>query len=154
MAHYPLNHSLRQTYRFIAALGGLYLVLTGAIGIAQTWGDAFFGDTSDWVLGVRVNPAGAWFFLIAGLVVLGAATVGGNMLHQVNLILGWALLAVSMIELAVMQTDANVLNVSMVNVFALIVVGLLTLTAGLYGRVDEVGPERRTRTNRTSTPVN
>jgi len=135
MAHYPLNHHLRQTYRFFAGVAGLYLLVTGALGVAATWGDPFFHRGSDWSLGLRVNPAGAWLILLAGLLALIAAVSGGNLGHRVNLLLGWALCGVAMVVLAFLQTDANVLNASVVNVIALTVIGLVLLVAGLYGKV-------------------
>ena len=65
MAHYPLNHHLRQTYRFLAGLAGLYLALVGVLGLAATWGDPFTDRGHEWVLGLRVNPASAWLYAIA-----------------------------------------------------------------------------------------
>jgi hypothetical protein len=135
MAHYPLNHHLRQSYRFLAVLTGLYLLLVGVIGIATTAGDPFFHRGSDWVLGLRVNPAAAWLYAVIGLIVLAAAVVGGNVHHRVNLVLGWGIAGLAMVVMTMIQTDANVLNVSMVNVIVLTLLGLVLLTAGLYGRV-------------------
>jgi Domain of unknown function (DUF4383) len=135
MAHYPLNHHLRQSYRFLAALAGLYLLLVGVLGIATTAGDAFFNRGSDWVLGLRVNPASSWLYAVVGAVVLAAALIGGNVHHRVNLVLGWGLAGVAMVVMTMIQTDANVLNVSMVNVIVLVLLGLVLLTSGLYGKV-------------------
>nr|WP_296070410.1 DUF4383 domain-containing protein [uncultured Actinoplanes sp.] len=135
MAHYPLNHHLRQTYRFLATLAGLYLVLFGAIGLGRTWGDPFFHRGSDWVLGLRTNPATAWLTTIVGVVLLATVLIGANTFHRLALVLGWGLCAYAAFLLAVMQTDANVFNASMINVIVLIVLGLVVLTAGLYGKV-------------------
>ena len=135
MAHYPLNHHLRQTYRFLAFLAGAYLLVTGVIGVATTWGDSFFNRGHDWSLGLRVNPAGAWLLAIVGLVIVGAALVGGNVHHQVSLIVGWGLCGLAILIMASLQTDANALNASMINVLVLLIVGLVTLVAGLYGKV-------------------
>jgi len=135
MAHYPINHHLRPTYRFLAALAGLYLLLVGVIGIATTAGDAFFDRGSDWALGLRVNPASSWLYAVLGAVVLAAALIGGNVHHRVNLVLGWVLAGIAMVVMTMIQTDANVLNVSMVNVIVLVVLGLVLLTSGLYGKV-------------------
>jgi hypothetical protein len=139
MAHYPLNHHLRQTYRLLAGTAGLYLLLVGVIGLAGTWGDPFFHRGSDWVLGLRVNPAGSWLILLAGLLALGAAVAGGNLHHRGNLILGWGLCGFAMVVMALIQTDANVFNVSMVNVIVLTGLGLVLLIAGLYGKVGSTG---------------
>jgi hypothetical protein len=135
MAHYPLNHHLRQPYRFLTVLAGLYLTLAGVLGVAFTWGDPFFHRGADWALGLRLNPAAAWLYTIGGVLVLLAALAGGNVHHRINLVLGWGILAVAMVTMAFIQTDANILNVSMSNVIALTLAGLFVLIGGLYGKV-------------------
>ena len=135
MAHYPLNHHMRPIYRFLAALASLYLFLFGIIGIAVTWGESFFGRGSDWVLGLRTNPAAAWLATLAGIVLLAAVVLGGNLFHRVTVLIGWGMCAWAMVMLAMIQTDANIFNVSMVNVLTIVVLGLVVLTAGLYGKV-------------------
>ena len=136
MAHYPLNHHLRPAYRLLAGLAGLYFALVGLIGLAKTWGDPFFyRHGGDWSLGLRVNPASAWLYTIVGLVLLAAALIGGNLFHRVAIVLGWGLCGASVLVMAFLQTDANVLNASMINVIVTIALGLVTLTAGLYGKV-------------------
>jgi hypothetical protein len=136
MAHYPVNHQLRSVYRFLAGLAGVYLVLFGAIGLGTSWGEPFFHRGGDWALGLRTNPAAAVLSLVAGLVILGAALIGGNLHHRVNLILGWALMAYGIATMAVIQTDANILNASMVNVVVVLLLGLAVLCGGLYGKVE------------------
>jgi hypothetical protein len=139
MAHYPLNHHLRQTYRLLAGAAGLYLLIAGAIGLARTWGDPFLHRGSDWSLGLRVNPAGSWLTLLAGLLAVAAAVAGGNLHHRVNLVLGWGLCGYALAVMAFIQTDANIFNVSMVNVLVLVLLGLVLLIAGLYGKVGPSG---------------
>jgi hypothetical protein len=135
MAHYPINHHFRQPYRLLTAAAGLYLTLFGILGIASTWGDPFFHRGSDWVLGLRTNPAAAWLATVVGLIVLVAALIGGNVHHRVNLVLGWGIIAVAMVLMTMIQTDANVLNVSMANIIVLTLLGLVILLGGLYGKV-------------------
>ena len=135
MAHYPLNHHLRQTYRFVAFLAGAYLLVTGVIGLAATWGDPFFHRGHDWSLGLRVNPAGSWLLTVLGLLVVAATLLGGNLHHNVTLVAGWAMCGIAVLIMATMQTDANALDASMVNVLVLLIVGLVTLVAGLYGKI-------------------
>ncbi|MEV4636167.1 DUF4383 domain-containing protein [Actinoplanes sp. NPDC049548] len=135
MAHYPLNHHLRPAYRVVAGAAGGFLALFGVLGIAATWGDPFFHRGHDWVLGLRANPAGAWLATLLGIAILAAVVVGGNVHHHANVVLGWGVLGVAMVLLALLQTDANILNASMVNIIVLTVIGLVVLTAGLYGKV-------------------
>jgi hypothetical protein len=136
MAHYPLNHHLRQTYRFVAFLAGAYLLVTGVIGLAVSWGDPFFDQHGHhWSLALRVNPAGSWLLTVLGLVIVAATVIGGNIHHQITLVAGWALCGIAVLIMATMQTDANALNASMINVLILLILGVVTLTAGLYGKV-------------------
>ena len=136
MAHYPLNHHLRPAYRLLAGLAGLYFALVGLIGLAKTWGDPFFyRHGGDWSLGLRVNPASAWLYTIVGVVLLAAVLLGGNLFQRVAIVLGWGLCGASVLVMAFIQTDANILNASMINVIVTIALGLVTLTAGLYGKV-------------------
>jgi hypothetical protein len=142
MAHYPVNHHFRQFWRVLAGLAGLYLLLFGVIGIAQTWGEPFFHRGGDWVLGLRTNPAAAWLSALVGLVVLAAAVAGGNLHHRVDLVLGWGICGFAIVVMVLIQTDANVLDVSMVNVIVLLGLGLVILASGLYGRVGSAEASR------------
>jgi Domain of unknown function (DUF4383) len=142
MAHYPLNHHLRPTYRLLAGLAGLYLFLVGVIGIGMTWGEPFFHRGSDWALGLRVNPAYSWLIAVIGLVVLASALVSGNVHHVVHLFLGWGLAGLAMLLMTMIQTDANVLNVSMVNIIVMTALALVILCSGLYGKVGTAEAQR------------
>jgi hypothetical protein len=136
MAHYPVNHRSRGAYRILAALAGLYLAAYGLTSVIATAGDDAFGRGSYWVLGLRTNPAQGWLVLVLGVLIAGAAIRGGALHHRVNMLLGWTLIALAIVVMTVMRTDANVLNVSMVNVVVLLVLGLTVLCAALYGKVD------------------
>jgi len=149
MAHYPVNHNLRGIYRGIAALAGLYLMAVGIVGIIGTAGDGFFSRGPHWSLGLRTNPAHAWLALLAGAAIVATAAIGRNLHHRASMLLGWGLLGFAIFALAVMQTDANVFNFSIVNVVVLLLIGLLVLAAGLYGKVDE-DPEAADREHSTT----
>ncbi|WP_306204816.1 DUF4383 domain-containing protein [Actinoplanes sp. RD1] len=149
MAHYPVNHHLRQPYRGLAAASGLYLAVAGVIGIVATAGHEFFArDGAGWALGVRLNPAGAWVSTLLGLAVLAVAARGGNLHHRVNLVLGWVMLAVAMVMLAMLRTDADVLGFSVATVVVWVVLGLVVLTAALYG---QVGSDEQSHAEQEST---
>ena len=45
MAHYPVNHPLRPLYRVVGFLAGAYLVVFGIVGMIQTSGEPFTGNT-------------------------------------------------------------------------------------------------------------
>lgn len=142
MAHYPVNHHLRPLYRFLAGLAGLYLFLVGVVGIGITWGEPFFNRGSDWSLGLRVNPAYSWLIAIIGLVVLVSALLPGNAHHTVHVYVGWGLPVLALLLMTVIQTSANVLNLSMVNVFVMAGLGLVILCSGLYGKVGTLAEQQ------------
>jgi len=75
------------------------------------------------------------FNVVAVAILLGAILIGGNVYHRVALVLGWGCCAYAVLIMAFLQTDANIVNASMINVITLIVLGLIVLTAGLYGKV-------------------
>jgi uncharacterized membrane protein YqjE len=72
-----------------------------------------------------------------------ATLLGGNLHHQVALVVGWGMCGLAVLIMATLQTDANALDASMINVLTLLILGLITLVAGLYGKV---GGSRAART--------
>jgi hypothetical protein len=137
-AHFPINHHLRPLYRLLSAVAGLYMLVFGVVGFAQTSGAPFFTrDEAEWVLGLRTNPAFALLSLLAGVVVLGANVIGRNLAHQINQLAAVILTVVGMASLALMQTEANVFAFSMVNVIVTFILAAIVGTTSLY---DRVGP--------------
>jgi len=150
MAHIPVNHPMRPLYRTLAGLIGLYILVFGIIGVIQTAGDPLFDRGDEWVLGLRTNLAFAILSIIYGVVLLAGAVIGGNVEHMINLGAGLVFIIVGMIMMTLMQTDANILNFSMVNSIVSFIFGLLVLTAGLYDKVgsrDDVEAEEAFRRN-------
>jgi drug/metabolite transporter (DMT)-like permease len=134
--HFPINHPMRPFYRVLSAVAGLYMLVFGVVGFVQTSGAEFFTQTdSEWVLGLRTNPAFAVLSIVAGAVVLGANLVGRNLAHQINQLAGVILTVVGMASLALMQTEANVFDFSMVNVIVTFILAGIFGTASLYDRV-------------------
>lgn len=135
-AHFPINHRLRPVYLLLSGVAGLYMLVFGVVGFVQTSGAPFFTrEQAEWVLGLRTNPAFSLLSLVAGVVVLGANLVGRNLAHLVNQLAGIALTTVGLAALAVLQTEANVLAFSMVNVIVTFILAGITGTASLYDRV-------------------
>jgi hypothetical protein len=135
MAHFPVNHRLRPAYRALAALTGVYLGAFGVAGIARTHDRPLFAQTDlPWVLGLRTNLALAALFTVLGVLLIAAAVVGRNIDQLVNLAVGIGFVTLGLFELCVLRTGANVLAFSMVNCNVVFVLGLVLLTAGMYGR--------------------
>jgi hypothetical protein len=135
-AHFPINHHLRPLYRLLCVVAGLYMLVFGVVGFAQTSGNDFFTqDNAEWVLGLRTNPAFSLLSLVAGVVVLGANLIGRNLAHHINQLAGIVLTIVGMGSLALMQTEANIFAFSMVNVIVTFILAGITGVASLYDRV-------------------
>lgn len=138
-AHFPINHHLRPLYRLLASVAGLYMLVFGVVGFAQTSGADFFTrDETEWVLGLRTNPAFALLSIVAGVIVLGANIIGRNLGHRINQLAGIVLTIVGMASLALMQTEANVFAFSMVNVIVTFILAGVIGVASLYDRVGSV----------------
>lgn len=135
MSHLPVNHHLRPLYRTVAGLTGVWLITFGAVGWSQTQGTEWFAQ-GDWsALGLPTNRAFATASLVAGAVVLVAALVGGNLDRFVNLWGGVGFVVAGTVMMTVAHTGLNVLNFSILTSIASYVIGLILLTAGLYGKV-------------------
>jgi hypothetical protein len=136
MAHFPVNHHLRPLYRTLAGLAGVYMLVFGIVGFAETSGLPLFTiDEARWALGLRTNPAFAILSIAAGAVVVVANVVGRNVAHHINQLAGIVLVVVGMAMLTLLQTDANIFAFSMVNVVVTFILALVIGTASLYDRV-------------------
>lgn len=136
MSHIPVNHPLRGLYRFLATLTGLYVLVFGVVGFAETKGTPTFSqDDLHWVLGLRTNLAFAELSVVAGAIIVVAAVIGRNIDRFVNVAGGLVFMAAGMAMLILMRTDANFLGSSMANCVVSFVIGTVLFSAGLYGKV-------------------
>jgi hypothetical protein len=155
-SHFPINHRLQPMYRVLAALAGIYVLAFGIAGVIRTAGKPFFdqvGDTT--VLGLRSNLAFAILSIVAGVIVLGGALIGGNLDHFINLVAGIVFLVAGFLMMLLLQTNADFLNFHMATCIVSFVIGLVLLTAGLYGRVGtnaDHAREEHFRENTTDDP--
>jgi len=133
--HIPVNHPLRPLYRVLAALVGVYTLVFGIVGYAQTQGRPLFAQTDlPWVLGLRTNLAFALLSVVSGAVLLLAAVIGRNLDYFVNIVGGLVFMVVGMLMLGLLQTNANFLGFTVTNCVVSFILGTIVFTAGLYGR--------------------
>jgi hypothetical protein len=135
MSHTPVNHPARPIYRAVAALTGLYLAIFGVLGILATAGDAPFTQDDTRVLGQGTNFGFSVLCLVLGLIVLAGVGVGRNLDTAINKALAYALMVLSLAELAVLRTDANFLNFTVSTCVVVMTIGLVLLMAGMYGKM-------------------
>ncbi|GAA1035019.1 hypothetical protein GCM10009557_41440 [Virgisporangium ochraceum] len=136
LAHIPINHHLRGLWRAVAALSGLYLVALGVYGIVETSGlELFAQDDLPEVFGQQLNPASSGMLLVLGGIVVLVTIVGRNLDHFGNFWIGQILVIVTLLAMAVLRTDANILGFNMTSVVVVMSVGTLILASSLYAKI-------------------
>jgi hypothetical protein len=129
----PVDHPLRGLYRALALLSGVALVVWGAIGLARTASDDFFGTHGPRVLGMTANPAFSVVCIVLGLIVALATLVGHNIDAQVDRIVSVVLVLFATVGLCTLRTDdLDVFSFSVTNVNVLYTIATILFTAGLY----------------------
>jgi hypothetical protein len=142
MAHNPVNHPAQPVYRAIAGLTGLYLVIFGVIGVTTTSGGQLFAQNHTVVLGQGANLGYSLISAVLGVIILIATAIGRNVDASVNKWFGYGFMVLGLAALATLPTNANYLNFTIATCIVAMVIGLILLAAGLYGRV---GSEREAK---------
>ncbi|GGM61796.1 hypothetical protein GCM10012275_35900 [Longimycelium tulufanense] len=129
----PPNHPLSRIYRAGAALVGLYLVVFGALGLARQID--FVTTTGQEILGLSTNGLLSLISVVVGLVLVLAAIRGGAAASTTNIVFGVLFFLSGLVNLALMQTPFNIFAFQMQNVVFSLLVGMLLMFIGFYGRV-------------------
>ncbi|SDY03224.1 protein of unknown function [Micromonospora pattaloongensis] len=135
MAHNPVNHPARPIYRAIGGLTGIYLVIFGVLGFIQNSGEEFFAQDAALVLGQGTNRGYALVSVAVGALILIGTGIGRNLDAAINKLFGYLFMLLGLAELALLRTDANFFGFSIVTVIVVMIIGLVLLTAGMYGKV-------------------
>jgi uncharacterized membrane protein HdeD (DUF308 family) len=135
MAHTPVNHPARPIYRAIGGLTGLYLVVFGVLGVIASLGDEFFAQDDTKALGQGTNLGFSLVSILLGVVVLAGTALGRNRDVAINQYTAYLLMVLSLFSLSFLQTDANIFNFSVATVVVTMVLGLVLLMVGMYGKV-------------------
>jgi uncharacterized protein DUF4383 len=114
------------------AVGGALLVFgllgaTGGVGFLATSGQRYLGLSSNGLLSA--------LSLVVATVLLGAAVRGPRPASTVMIVLGVLFLLSALLNMALLRTPFNLLAFRMSNVVFSVVVGLLLLFLGAYGRI-------------------
>src|SRR5690348_8533784 len=115
-----------------ALVVGLVLLGFGLVGFTR--GVPALSSHGEQVLGLSANGVLAGLSVVVAAVLLGAATRGPRVASTVMIVLGVLFLLSALVNLAVIGTRANVLAFQTSNVLFSVVVGLLLLSLGSYGR--------------------
>jgi hypothetical protein len=117
-----------------AGAGTVGLVLLGFGLVGFTTGVPLLSRTGERVLGLSANGVLAGLSVAVGVLLVAAALRGARFASAVMLGLGVLFLLSALVNLAVIGTRANVLAFQTSNVVFSVVVGLVLLTLGAYGR--------------------
>lgn len=131
--HLPADHRLNQVYRFGAGAMGLILVVFGILGLLNNV--SFMSEAGERIAGLNSNGALSTISIVIGALLLVGMVIGGNFASTLNICVGCAFLISGFVNLALLDTDSNLLAFKMSNVLFSFGVGLLLLFFGLYGRV-------------------
>lgn len=137
--HLPINHRLRPLWRVLAFFAGAYVLTFGIVGFVKSKNDLGLAWTAmdhlPWALGLKANPAFSLLSIVVGALIVIGALVGRNIDRWINLICGTVFLLASMLMLLFLRSDLNFLAFGVSTCVVSAMLGMVTLTAGLYGRV-------------------
>jgi hypothetical protein len=119
--------------RLGAATVGLVLLAFGLVGFTR--GVPALSRHGEQVLGLSANGALAGLSVVVAAVLIAAALRGPRLASTVMLVLGPLFLLSALVNLAVIGTRANVLAFQTSNVVFSVVVGVVLLLLGAYGRI-------------------
>ena len=122
-----------------AVLVALFLLVFAVLGFAG--GLDFFSTEGKEILGLSSNGLLSTISVVMAVVLLAAAARGPRVASTVMIAAGSLFLLSALVNLAVLETRFNVLAFEMENVIFSVVVGLLLLVLGAYGRIGGHLPE-------------
>jgi hypothetical protein len=143
MAHFPVNHQLRPLYRTLAGLCGVYVLAFGITALSRHGHVGIFAQRGvPAALGLHGNPAFAVLSIVVGAVLFAGAVIGRNVDRWINLAGGLVFLVAGMVMLTLLRTSLNLLGFTVATCVVSLVIGMVLLTAGLYGQVGSIEKER------------
>jgi hypothetical protein len=119
-------------HRIGAAVLGVGLCVFGVLGVANRL--EFLAVQGKVLLGLASNGLLSTISLIVGGVLIGAAWRGGRSSSTVTVVIGVLFLLSGLINLAVLDTELNLLAFRLSNVIFSFIAGMLLLFLGAYGR--------------------
>ena len=125
--------------RIGAVLVGLFLLVFGLLGFAG--GLDYFSTEGERILGLSSNGLLSTISVVMAVVLLVAAARSPRVTSTIMIVAGSLFLLSALVNLAVLRTSFNILAFEFENVVFSVVVGLLLLTLGAYGRISGHLPE-------------
>lgn len=132
MSSSPLARGLDLVHRVGAATLGVGLWVFGILGFVNRL--EFLTVRGEEVLGLSSNGMLSTISLVVGAVLILAALRGGRISSTVTAVIGVLFLLSGLINLAVLDTEYNLLAFRIPNVIFSFIAGMLLLFLGAYGR--------------------
>jgi hypothetical protein len=122
-----------------AVVVALILLVFGLLGFAG--GLDYFSTQGERILGLSSNGLLSTISVVMAVVLLVAAARSPRVTSTIMIVAGSLFLLSALVNLAVLRTSFNILAFEFENVVFSVVVGLLLLTLGAYGRISGHLPE-------------
>lgn len=132
MLRSPPGNRLDLVHRIGAAVLGVGLGVFGILGLVDRL--EFLAVHGEVVLGLASNGLLSTISIIVGAVLVGAALRGGRISSTITVVVGLLFLLSGLLNLAVLDTELNLLAFRLSNVVFSFVAGMLLLFLGAYGR--------------------
>lgn len=129
----PGPHPVHTVHRVSAAAVGGFLVLFGVLGLTRGLGPLTLESSA--VMGLTTNGPLSVISAIVGIVLIGAAVRGGPTASTVSIVVAVGFLISGLVNAFLLGTPMNMLAFTVPNVVFSIVVGLVLLVLGSYGRI-------------------
>ncbi|CAL9440449.1 hypothetical protein SUDANB106_02261 [Streptomyces sp. enrichment culture] len=129
----PMDHRLAGVHRYGAAVSGVVLLAFGILGFASRLD--FFDTTGSRIAGLSSNGLLSLISVTVGALLVTGAVIGGNFASTLNMTVGALFILSDFVNLALLETSANILAFRMPNVVFSFLMGLVILTFGMYGRI-------------------
>lgn len=123
---------LSGVHRLSSAVIGIALWVIGGLGFTNNLD--FFSTSGAPVLGLSTNGLLSTLSLVFGTLLVGAAVIGGRFASTVGVVVGALFLLSGVGNVLVLNGPYNILAFRMSNVIFSLVVGLILLVLGAYGR--------------------
>lgn len=127
------THWVHVVHRVGAAMLGIGLLVFAVLGFAGN--PPFFSVSGESVLGLSSNGALSALSVVAGLLLVGGAVIGGKTASTVSIGMGAAFLVSGLVHLAILHTSWNLFAFRLSNVLFSLIAGLVLLIMGFYGRL-------------------
>lgn len=127
------THPVHTVHRVGIGVLGLFLLAFGVLGLVRGLG--FYTIHGEQIMGLRSNGLLAVVSVVMSLVLLAAAVHGGRTASTVGIVAGVAFLISGIANIFVLGTEMNMLAFGLSNVIFSLVIGMVLLFTGAYGRI-------------------